>query len=250
MKKILGVLLGVGLGVGIFWQVKSRIVQKPPTQKILGAPETLSQSLDVGDYKAAIYKVTDASNLILIPNFEEKLSAREAKEKYDCQTLVNGGFYSESNKPIGLFITNNQSLAGYQTNQSFNGVLSINDFATPRITRQVPRDNLVHAVQAGPLLIENGSILKVVSNDEAARRLVVAVTGANELYFVMFYDPDSNFSGPTLGELPGVLKQVQNGTEIHFADAINLDGGTASAMYTPGVSLSEASPVGSFFCAK
>ena len=60
--------------------------------------------------------------------------------------------------------------------------------------------------------------------------------------------------GDNLGQifhnLPGIIAKLNVKEEMGLADVINLDGGSASALVTPEFSLSEASPVGSFFCAK
>jgi len=78
--------------------------------------------------------------------------------------------------------------------------------------------------------------------------VISAVTGDNKLIFMVIYDPKSVFLGPELVDLPQIVSLVSAENDLNIADAINLDGGSASAFKSRDFSLSEISPVGSFFC--
>mgnify|MGYP001590102184 CR=1 FL=1 len=80
--------------------------------------------------------------------------------------------------------------------------------------------------------------------------MVGVVTDEDRLVFLSFYNPISYYLGPNLEDLPGLLKSFEKETGIQIKDAINLDGGTASAFYAEGVSLTELRPIGSYFCAR
>lgn len=213
------------------------------------SPTPLVNRTEIENYIFAWVPVDNLDNLQLIANFEEKLSASQVREKYNCKIVVNGGFYTTAGKPTGLFVSQSRTLQGWQQNALFNGVVSINDFATPRITRSVPQDHLQIALQTGPVLVENLTSQKLTLRaDQEARRMVAFATGENKLYFLAVYSPQSAFAGPHLADLPSLLQSFASQTGMQIADAINLDGGTASAFITPETSLTEASPVGSFFC--
>jgi len=223
-----------------------------------GPPQSVNErvlNLDGVQYKVN-WAVVDASKLVLVPNFTEKKIAREVYGELGCKLLINGGFYaagasSAYSKPIGLFVANREEVSEASNNSLFNGFFSVNEFDTPRITLEVPRDPLAIALQTGPILQENNSVhvLKLV-RDKAARRMVAAVTGKNELIFITIYKEEAVFSGPNLANLPAIISQFEEEEKLEIADAINLDGGAASAFFSSEVKLSEASPVGSFFCAK
>jgi len=196
-----------------------------------------------------IWEKVDSKRLILIPNFDEKKSSRNVFEENNCLVLVNGGFYSKTFKPIGYFIVNTQKLSDFEKNRLFDGIFSINEYGIPRITRVLPKDNLVNAVQTGPIIFENGATVSLnISRDKPARRIIAAVTGSNELIFIVFYSPSNYFLGPLLSDLPEEIKKLNESEKLDIADAINLDGGSASSFITKKVSLTEASPVGSYFC--
>ncbi|RJR30058.1 hypothetical protein C4564_01180, partial [Candidatus Microgenomates bacterium] len=107
------------------------------------------------------------------------------------------------------------------------------------------------ALQTGPVLVENGSAVELsLARDKQARRIVAAITGSNELVFVAIYSPGSSFDGPYLEDLPLIVNHISEELNLNIADAINLDGGTASAFYSENTHISELSPIGSFFCVK
>jgi uncharacterized protein YigE (DUF2233 family) len=234
-------LVGILLGT-IFFTFKS---ESP------GEPTVDSHVLSQDSSSGVLWRKVDANAMVLIPNFEAKKTSKSAFEENGCETLINGGFYGRDNAPIGYFVADGQELSGFRQNKLFDGVLSVNEFGTPRITRKAPSDPLVSAVQTGPIVFENG--LKVplsIMRDRPDRRMLAAVTGVNELIFITFYSPESSFSGPRLAELPDAISKLNEAEELNIADAVNLDGGSASAFITAEISLTEASPVGSFFCVK
>ncbi len=200
---------------------------------------------------AVWYKVTDPFNLKLIANFDEKENASDVFESKSCKFLVNAGFYMENSKPAGYFSSEGLTLRGFSENALFDGILSVNYLGTPRITRGTPDETTRIGVQTGPIIKENAEVKSLnIKTDKEARRMVAAVTGNNELYFVTFYNSASAYFGPNLDDLPDVFSTFEQKSGITFADAINLDGGSASAYYTDNFSLSEISPVGAFFCEK
>jgi uncharacterized protein YigE (DUF2233 family) len=225
-----------------------------PSPEVLGVPTSeKGVEIEIGERKflAFYLEVPDASNITLIPNFDQAKNAFDLFAYQDCAGVVSGGFYTPEGTPTGFFISEGETLKKYTSSSLLNGVYSINDFATPRIGKAVPRDHLRLGLQAGPVLIENSyeQNLKLI-RDEEARRVVVGVTGENKTVFIVFYDPESVFIGPMLEDMPQALELFGEKTGVVLADAMNLDGGSASAFFTAEVNLSEASPVGSFFCVK
>lgn len=261
MKKVVSFIFVVGvIYVAAFLAIK--YINYPDDSPVLGtestavsnrtAPETqVLLDHDGSNYTIAWIKV-DANRVSLVPNFSEMKTAKTVQREMNCKTVVNGGFYfaiDSENVPIGLFISDGNEISEYRQNSLFDGILSVNEFGTPRITAETPDDALLVAVQTGPMLQSNNFEHELsMTRDKKARRMVAAVTGDNELIFISVYDPETTFFGPLLADLPEIISMFEESENINIADAINLDGGAASAFYSDGIALSEASPVGSFFC--
>ncbi|KKW11013.1 MAG: hypothetical protein UY49_C0010G0009, partial [Microgenomates group bacterium GW2011_GWC1_49_7] len=77
--------------------------------------------------------------------------------------------------------------------------------------------------------------------------MVAAKTGEGFL-FLTVYKEDSVFEGPLLADLPKVIQKINTEENLGIVDALNLDGGSASAFDNGETSLSELTPVGSLFC--
>ncbi len=208
-----------------------------------------SHSVDLDNFTISWFETGNLDHLLLIPNFKEKSSSTDINAKYNCSFLSSSAFYAANNLPLGLFISDGNTLANWQENTLLDGILSINDMATPRITKLTPQDHLQIAVQTGPFLKENNFFQSLrIQNDNGERRMIAAITGENKLFFLVIYNKNSEYEGPLLADVPSILKDFEQKTGIIFADAINLDGGTATAFKANSVNLSEFSPVGAFFC--
>ncbi|QQS38476.1 phosphodiester glycosidase family protein [Candidatus Woesebacteria bacterium] len=225
------------------------------TSEVLGEPSTRVSfekhkiSFNGESYEVALINGVNPDETGLFSNLEEPESAINIIEENNCSALVNAGFYTTNNQPIGQFVSNYKTIKNTTQSELFNGYFSINDFGTPRITQNVPSDNLRLSVQSGPLLIVNDEFQKLsIRNDKNARRIVVAVTGENDIVFIAIYDAFSKLLGPKLADLPVVLTEIENTSLYDFADALNLDGGSASAFYIDNFKLPESSPIGSYFC--
>lgn len=227
------------------------------------APQNLNQAMPTPtpqaiekfsiEYKGQKYfvnwiEVSDISKISLHPNFEQKQTAKVLKSEKECTSLVNAGFYTTDNKPVGLFIQNGGMLRDRNTNNLFNGILGITFADKAFIGTKYPVGSTKYAIQSGPILISDSKELALsIKNDENARRIVASLTPQGHIVFVVIYGPGA-YQGPMLEDLPGVMKAIETKINISFSDAINLDGGSASAFITDGVSLEELSPVGSLFC--
>jgi len=211
------------------------------------------QSVEINgkEYVFAWIQVTRTENLFLHPNFEERYTLQESIEKYGCINLTSGGFYSEANSPIGLFISEAEIISNKDSNNLFNGYFTLTKNGEAAISKDYSGEPVRIGLQAGPILIQNGQIQRLVlANDKMARRIVVALTKEGNIYFITFYNEESVFVGPLLADLPLLVSNIQNKFDIEFISALNLDGGAASAFYNQEIQLSELTPIGSFFCEK
>ena len=193
------------------------------------------------------FKNTDTA---LFSNLPAKELSSNLVSLNNCENLVSGGFYSKEDKHIGLFISNGEVISKSKESTLYNGFFYINDKSQSQITKELPLRAL-YGLQAGPILLTDGEMEKIVSSGEGARRIVAAVS-ANpyETYFFIFWEDSNTLIGPSLSELPELLLALSEEKNLKLENAINLDGGTHAAYLTKEARISEISPIGSFFCEK
>ncbi len=207
----------------------------------------VSVNLNDQDYEIAWYEVDDIKGLSLHNNLNDQEKSIDIFEKNNCTMLINAGFYSEDGKPIGLFVINGEKLSDYQRNYLFNGFLQF-DESTVEISDK--SDGMwENVLQTGPLLYFGGNPISLsLKTDKPARRVLGISDFNNRLYFAIVYQKNNFFNGPHLADLPQIIKEFSDKSGIATSNAINLDGGSASAFVVKSFRLTEAAPIGSYFC--
>lgn len=246
MKYIFVIILLVFAAVYYFQKITPIEIKQPDIQ-ITPSVSTLRPDYEVtiGKYIFVVYwQQIDAADLRLLPNFDQKQTSSEIMEKEQCSYGANGGFYTQDNKPIGLFIADVKKISSAVTNATFNGFF-VKDQNTVYIQRSLPNPNIDFALQSGPFMTPKTNVR--IQRDELARRILVGRSSDDKWYFIAVTEKDNSFSGPLLTQVPEILGKLP----IRISEALNLDGGSASAFYSEdGVRLGELTPVGSFFCGK
>ena len=198
-----------------------------------------------------VIRVATASAVTLLPNFTEKQDAQSIRTANGCTSVVNGGFYTENNRPLGLFQIGTRVYGPSSQSALVNGYIWVDAQENFFITSEIPEVSRRFALQSGPLLLFNGQTLPLtIHNDTGARRMAAAKTMDNALLFLAVYTEDSVFDGPLLADLPLVIEKISDEEKLDIAEAINLDGGSASVFYQGETTISELTPVGSLFCIK
>lgn len=257
-KKIFVVLLFLvvlGLGLSADWgprepRIKSGVSEGPEFNSGLGGQ---IRDLRVGNSVVRVVwvEVDDPQKVALYPNFAEQQSAEELFRERRCSSLVNGGFYGKDEQPIGLFVSEGELLGEKIADDFFNGFLVVDRGGVVLLDDDVAGGDVRIALQSGPWLIRNGNVHQIsVRGDKFARRMVVALTPEGSLVFLAVFDSQNSLSGPKLADLPAILLQFAQRSNLKFKDALNLDGGSASAFLTPKIQITERNPIGSFFCAR
>lgn len=191
----------------------------------------------------------DPRKLELYSNLVDKKTSTMIREEKGCKTLVNAGFYSKENRHIGLLIATSGLVSSAQENSLFNGILSI-DSSGARIISSEPT-HVRLAVQTGPIILYEGRPRTLsIKNDEQDRRMLAAITSDGKLIFIAIHREGSEFQGPYLEELPEVIQLFNDSVNIKINNAINLDGGSASAFITDFTNIPERTLIGSYFCEK
>lgn len=196
------------------------------------------------------YFIVDQTNpLQIIDNVEKKLSSTEIVNEKQCRYLANGGFYTKEDKKIGLLKVNGSILSKWQANQLFNGIVYASSSGYLAIHNSPQNDRYDDGFQSGPLLIYDGQNIRLsIKNDEHERRMVMATTPQNQAIFIAIIGSQASFEGPKLASVASVLQAIAQQENITIQNAVNLDGGTASVLFTDQNKLKELQPVGTFLC--
>ena len=218
-----------------------------PTPSVQPSSVPKGTQIVLGDktYTYFLYEIKEPANLTLIPNFVEKKTSLSLFEENHCLFGINGGFYTQANKPLGVFFANHNYIVKTPHERSF-----FNGFVYKKnnkliISQTLPEsEGLDFLFQSGPLLYPN-QVLRS-ENDFPARRMVLIEIVGNKLYGVTLTGADNIHDGPLLSEVPQILDQMP----FPIQKGINLDGGAASAFITKDLTLGEINPVGSFLCQK
>jgi len=198
------------------------------------------------------YTITKENHKVeLFPNYDQKTESSQLKINNNCKFLVNAGFYSQDNKPIGWFLSQNQEYSSASPNQLFNGYIFSTIDQTITISNIFPSEPVFWGLQTGPLLIEDckQNVLDL-KTDKFARRLIAGINKNNQLVFIVVTSKEALTSGPLLKDLPAIIFQINNEENLGITTAINLDGGMASAYISQDIEIKEYTPIGSFFCIK
>ena len=154
----------------------------------------------------------------------QRLASMMKREKYVCG--VNGGYFDEQFKPIGLRIVNSQMLTPLKPARLITGVL----FASPRGVQIVrarefsQRQKIEAAIQCGPFLVDRSQLVGGLNNSQHARR-TFAATETNERALLGFC------SEVSLADLANILAKTPIAADLKIQRAINLDGGSSSAFW-------------------
>lgn len=223
------------------------------TETPIPSPILMGQSI-VLNFKENPIRIAWASvnpnRVELYSNLKDQKLSEEIKVNKSCSVLVNGGFYSKTNTHLGLFITDFKATSPFSESALRNGFLSIvTDEA--HIQDFPPDNNPRIAIQSGPLLMLNNQMLNLeIKNDQPDRRIVGATTKDGKLIFLALYRDNSEYQGPLLTDLPEIISLFKKESGIKISDAINLDGGSASAFISNYILLRELAYIGSYFCVK
>lgn len=254
MKRILLIIIFTVTALGVYatWGLPSHdqtVILTVPTPTILPkSHKTIMVGNETMGYDTI---VAQPSQVSLISNFSEKKTSSELIVDNSCKAGINGGFYDTAYRPLGLFITDFQAVGRAINSTLFNGYIGIGANNDAFIGDELLDVGNRIALQTGPLLITNGQPRTLaIKNDEHARRMIAAITSSGELALISLYQPESVFDGPLLTDVPQFVAALAKQEALNITNAINLDGGSASAFYGDSLTLSELTSVGSFFCIK
>lgn len=200
-------------------------------------------------------EIPASSSMTLIPNFSERFFGEDIVATNSCDIAINGGFYKGDHTPLGLFMTQGNTIGKAIKSSVANGFFWQDNSGIRQTYPQAPvnLENFDFILQSGPYFKVRDRRLNLV-NDGRARRSLVGEDGEGHLYFISIITKENNFSGPYLADLPVIFSQPEVQEILPLATILNLDGGGASFFYSRDEEgefiLSALSPVGSVICVR
>jgi exopolysaccharide biosynthesis protein len=162
------------------------------------------------------------------------MSAEDATKKSKAILTINGSFFDEEKRPLGLFVSNGivkQKL--HLSGKTLGGLLLIKHDSVRIVARSdllsVEKKGATHlqdALQAGPrLLSDNRSIEGLRDSWSSGNRSIICTSQSEKDTVILTLIHSSPFSF-TIDELQQMLLN-----ELDCKDALNLDGGGSSQLY-------------------
>ncbi|MEM0896196.1 MAG: phosphodiester glycosidase family protein [Verrucomicrobiota bacterium] len=159
------------------------------------------------------------------------LDLADAMRKNDCIAGTNGGFFQKDFAPLGL------QIAGGQRKGSFNdgspllsGVFFVDASGSPQLVRRSAfkdEPDVAHLLQSGPFLVDGSKAVSGLDAGRAATRTFLFRTSSN-LWAL------GRCSRITLHDLGALLAEEKIMGAAKVQSALNLDGGTSSALWVKG----------------
>lgn len=167
------------------------------------------------------------TRLVILDNPENKEYLGHLMKKNGCLAGVNGGFFHPDTRPLGLMVSEGQTIHRLVRARLLSGVLAVKDrrLSLLRVQEFSPSDAPSQALQSGPFLIDQRKPVAGLNHTKYARRTVV-LSGSSGQFGLLV--SDSSF---TLAELATLLAVPEIVHELDIIRALNLDGGSSSALW-------------------
>lgn len=258
MKKLLifVVILVVSIYVVELWasatkQPISGSVPTPSARPTAAEGAIDYPEIEYGGVKYSFLMTSDisANKLKLINNTSEWKTSGQLMKENNCVAGINGGYYGTDSKPVGWMVVSGKEVSRASQSSLANQFIVITNNELK--IQDIKPENGEFGLQAGPGLVIGGrpQVLSLV-RDKPARRMVMG-TLENGVFLLAIFNAEADTTGPNLIDLPKIVMQIEEKTSLDIVSAVNLDGGGASAFYSPHSAkwvLEELDPVGSWWC--
>jgi exopolysaccharide biosynthesis protein len=252
MKTLLAVIIIVLVSVGLAYTrnqvagVKDIKDTVTPTSVVIPSLITKTVEVDGKTWGYETLRIED-QKVKLIGNYGVNNNSEEIMSLEKCTSGVNAGFYQENGKPVGGVKILDKIVNKHSSNKLFNGFVGVSN--DEHEIGYGWSDKYSYVIQTGPVLINNSQVVALsLAKDKQARRMVAATSRDGTLVYLTIFGDKSVLDGPFLDDTGDVISKISILEKLDIVSAINLDGGTASAWYSPSLTIKEWQPVGSWWC--
>jgi exopolysaccharide biosynthesis protein len=154
----------------------------------------------------------------------QSLGAMMKREKFVCG--VNGGYFDTEFKPIGLRVADGTTFSPLRRARLITGILLQSDRGIDviRVSEFSGTKKIIAAVQSGPFLVEGNKRIRGLNDSQVARRTFAGIA-TNDRAFLGFC------SDVSLAELANIVATTPILADSKIRRAMNLDGGSSSAVW-------------------
>jgi uncharacterized protein YigE (DUF2233 family) len=227
--KLLPALLGLLLSATLHAEWNVSKTETLPTlnpalrqvHKVLGKSGDVEMDLLFFNARELAFRVVD--------NPGNAVTLDDAMEKTDCLAGVNGGFFHPDDTPLGLLLSDGKTIHPLEHAKLLSGLVVVTGKRTSllRTGELKSTKNIQQAIQAGPFLVDHGKIVVGLNAKRAAERTAVLTDGEGHFALVLCRIV-------TLAEMAEILTEPGIITEMKVERALNLDGGSSSALWVRG----------------
>ncbi|MGB8168152.1 MAG: phosphodiester glycosidase family protein [Chthoniobacteraceae bacterium] len=185
-----------------------------------------------GSTEAVIYQVGFAPKthaFAVMDNPDGAYDLGSACAKRGALAGVNGGYFQPDRTPLGLVVRQGAQLHPLEKSRLLSGVISVtpNAVAIQRTAAFKPTPAVREALQAGPFLVEGGKKIAGLNVTKGAARTVVYQDAVGRAGFLIC-------KSVSLAEMADILATAANFPEGKIIRALNLDGGSSTALWVRG----------------
>ena len=183
----------------------------------------------IGRTDAGLELTVDLARCAVLPTLADHAVTLDALAPPMAIVGINGGYFDEHEKPIGL-----RRIANHDRSPAWSGgkggVVAFEGSRAYVGPRGLLPFEAASTVQCHPLLVEPGGLSGILSDDgRRAARTTVCDTGDGAIHFVLFFAGAQD--GPTLRETAETLRTPRSEGGFGCKTALNLDGGPSTGVF-------------------
>jgi uncharacterized protein YigE (DUF2233 family) len=170
-----------------------------------------------------------AHTFAVMDNPEGSFDLGTAAEKRGVLAGVNGGYFQPDHAPMGLLMRQGAQIHPLEHGKLLSGVLSVapTGIALQRTAAFKASPAVREALQAGPFLVERSKPIAGLEATKSAARTVVFQNAKGRWGLFIA-------KSPTLAEMAAILATPEAFPDGRIVRALNLDGGTSTALWVRG----------------
>lgn len=194
--------------------------------------EFVERTVTDGTQRATLWIVSfnpKTHTFAVMDNPDGAFDLGSASEKRGVLAGVNGGYFHPDKKPLGLVIRKGEQIHPQERAKLLSGVISAtgSGIAIQRASAFKLTPAVREALQAGPFLVEAGKPIAGLNNTRGAARTVVFQDAKGRAGLLIC-------KSVSLAEMAAILATPAIFPEGKILRALNLDGGSSTALWVRG----------------